>query len=172
MNIKIAYLHGLESKQGGDKVEFLSSIGEVFAPTMLYKKYPKELFKDILQNMVDFKPDLIIGSSMGGLFSESIATHLNTMLLLFNPATANKTKYLNELGISVFFGKEEIKGNVVLGEKDDVVNPIESELYYNKMNFNIYKETHGHRTSLVIFKKYVDLTISKMMKMEKHNECE
>ena len=162
MNIKIAYLHGLESKQGGEKVAFLNSLGQTFAPQMLYMEHPKDLFKDTLQKMVDFKPDLIIGSSMGGLFSECIATHINTTLLLFNPATINKAKYLSELGIAVFFGKEEISGNVVLGKKDDVVDPTESELYYNKMNLNVYKESHGHRTPLAIFKKYVNLTISKM----------
>jgi hypothetical protein len=162
MNIKIAYLHGLESKQGGDKVAFLNDLGEVFAPQMLYMEHPKYLFKDMLQKMVGFKPDLIIGSSMGGLFAESIATHINTTLLLFNPATINTAKYLSELGIAVFLGKEEKTGNVVLGEKDDVVDPVESELYYNKMNLNVYKESHGHRTPLVVFKKHVNLTISKM----------
>jgi len=162
MNIKIAYLHGLESKQGGEKVVFLNSLGQTFAPQMLYLEHSKDLFKDTLQKMVDFKPDLIIGSSMGGLFSECIATHINTTLLLFNPATINKAKYLSELGISVFLGIEEVEGNVVLGEKDDVVSPIESELYYSKMNFNVYKENHGHRTPLDIFKKYVNLAILKI----------
>jgi len=160
MSIKIAYLHGLESKQGGDKVTFLNSLGPVFAPQMLYKKYPKDLFKDTLQQIINFKPDLIIGSSMGGLFAEYIASHINTTLLLFNPATINKAKYLSEFEIAVFLGNKEISGNVVLGEMDDVVNPIESELYYNKMNLNIYKESHGHRTLLAVFKKYVLFTIS------------
>ena len=83
MNIKIAYLHGLESKQGGEKVAFLNSLGQTFSPQMLYMEHPKDLFKDTLQKIVDFKPDLIIGSSMAFFLSECIATQINTKLLSY-----------------------------------------------------------------------------------------
>ena len=36
--MKIVYLHGLESPQGGPKVDFLNQLGETLAPSMDYKK--------------------------------------------------------------------------------------------------------------------------------------
>ena len=63
---KIIYLHGLESHQGGPKVDLLSDKGYVFAPEMDYKNNP-DLFKDVLEEVKELgTPDLIIGSSMGG----------------------------------------------------------------------------------------------------------
>ena len=44
---KVLYLHGLESKQGGPKVDFLAKEFCVYAPEMDYKD-------PMLQNWVDF----------------------------------------------------------------------------------------------------------------------
>ena len=62
---KVLYLHGLESKQGGPKVDFLANEFIVHAPKMDYTD--PELNIKMFFIMHDFKPDLIIGSSMGGL---------------------------------------------------------------------------------------------------------
>ena len=47
---KIVYLHGLESQQGGQKVDYLSDKGYVFAPEMPYKQNP-DLFQDTLEEI-------------------------------------------------------------------------------------------------------------------------
>ena len=55
---KILYLHGLESKQGGLKVEYLATQGAVFAPDMDYKN-PIYVFADrdkiqqVLSNLIE-----------------------------------------------------------------------------------------------------------------------
>ena len=68
---KVLYLHGLESKQGGPKVDFLANEFCVHAPAMDYTN-------PMLQNEVEFimrqfNPDLIIGSSMGGYVADILA---------------------------------------------------------------------------------------------------
>jgi hypothetical protein len=144
---KIVYLHGLESKQGGPKVEFLKTLGEVFAPSMPYKERPKTLFPEILDEVRLFQPDLIIGSSMGGYFADHIATHTGTDVLLFNPGTYNKQKYFEDWGIMTEKGRKTPKGLVVLGEWDDVVNPGESYDYYKPTGIEFETIQYmGHRT--------------------------
>jgi len=64
---RIVYLHGLESTQGGVKVSFLAEENFVYAPKMDYKD--PTTFKKVLDKITKFKPNLIIGSSMGGYFA-------------------------------------------------------------------------------------------------------
>ena len=45
---KVLYLHGLESKQGGSKVEYLASKGAVFAPEMDYHNPQLKLILDTM----------------------------------------------------------------------------------------------------------------------------
>ena len=108
---KIVYLHGLESSQGGKKVEFLSTQGMVYAPAMDYKTLNLDEFIDTLG-----MPDLIIGSSMGGYAADIIGSHLGVDVLLFNPALHNRPIDLDlELGNNkykrtIILGVEEIEG--------------------------------------------------------------
>ena len=69
--MKVWYLHGLESDPGGPKVDFLNEVAdEVFAPAMDYRNHKAfgELYRKVTK---EGKPDLIIGSSMGGYFADS-----------------------------------------------------------------------------------------------------
>ena len=118
---KILYLHGLESRVGGEKVEYLQhkyGIDNVLAPEMDYKTNPK-LFTETLELVNTFKPDLIIGSSMGGYFAECLATNYPTEVLLFNPASINEIEYLQEYNINPTMGKHKLNGTAILGEYDD-----------------------------------------------------
>lgn len=117
---KITYLHGLESRQGGKKVDFLSSKGYVFAPKMGYKTNPN-LFSEILEKLKkEGKPDLIIGSSMGGYFAYMLASHFKDVeVILFNPAL--KERSVEFEGINK--GEYKVKGTLALSENDDVVIP-------------------------------------------------
>ena len=76
------YLHGLESKAGGAKVDFLySKADKVYAPEMDYN-HP-EMFTSLLRLAKYNKPDLIIGSSMGGYFADALGSHLDVDLVYF-----------------------------------------------------------------------------------------
>ncbi len=57
---KILYLHGLESGQGGPKVDFLAKSGLVHAPELDYTR--KDIFSFLISTIEEFQPDVIIGS--------------------------------------------------------------------------------------------------------------
>ena len=124
---KIVYLHGLESTQGGKKVSFLTEENFVYAPKMDYTD--TATFKKVLDKITSFKPNLIIGSSMGGYYAYMYSSHLDIPVLLFNPALQRI-----QIDDSVIVGDKVVKGYCVLGENDDIVNPTQTNnlLKYNK----------------------------------------
>ena len=148
---KVLYLHGLESKQGGKKVDFLANEFCVHAPAMDYTN-------PMLQNEVEFimrqfQPDLIIGSSMGGYVADILAQKYGTPAILFNPALHNRSF---EPAISYPIEGEQAelqeKKVVVLGKQDEVIPPyITKIMLENNFNYKIVLEEMGHQTPLNIF---------------------
>jgi len=156
---KILYLHGLESQVGGEKVEYLQQkygIDNVLAPEMDYETNPN-LFNETLELVNTFKPDLIIGSSMGGYFAECLATNYPTEVLLFNPASINDIKYLQEYNINPTMGKHKLNGTAILGEYDEVIPSSYSKEYleYNYPGLWVLLLQMGHRTPFNIFKAII-----------------
>ena len=147
-NMKIAYLHGLESKVGGPKVDWLMSLGhKVIFPKMDYSDVNE--FRDTLHLLEMYKPDLIIGSSMGGWFAWNIGKLLKVPVLLYNPAILAPTLIDAELKDSKVF--------LALGTSDEVINPNQTIKLLNmidkhdwNMN-NVWKGPHGHQTPLDSF---------------------
>ena len=131
---KIVYLHGLESKSGGPKVSFLAEKGTVYAPKIDYKTL--DLNEFILSLGM---PDLIIGSQLG------------VDVLLFNPALHSRSIDTN---YGVNYGTETYKRTIVLGTKDNIIDPEETKMLwpvgYNKAKFEEI-EGMGHRTPLDVF---------------------
>jgi len=142
---KIVYLHGLESKQGGRKVEYLSSKYLTYAPSLQYDNIT-ECFNETLELVKQIQPDLIIGSSMGGYFAELLSTYIDTEVLLLNPATI---KYIDT---EIPRGSKETKGQVVIGNLDKTINPQLSNHYYSTMdNMEVIVKFYGHRTPYETF---------------------
>ena len=143
---KIVYLHGLESKSGGPKVSFLAEKGTVYAPKIDYKTL--DLNEFILSLGM---PDLIIGSSMGGYVADIIGSQLGVDVLLFNPALHSRSIDTN---YKVNYGTETYKRTIILGTKDDIINPEETKMLwpvgYNKAKFDEIEDM-GHRTPLDVF---------------------
>ena len=143
---KVLFLHGLESEQGGPKVDFLSSVAYVHAPAMDYKK--KNWSIDKLIDLVDeCNPDLIIGSSMGGYLADVLGSYTGIEVILFNPALHSRTVDYN-----LRYGKDGYKRTIVLGNDDNVILP---ELTREKVG-NTAKIVNvvgmGHRTDINTFK--------------------
>ena len=88
---KVLYLHGLESKQGGPKVEFLANEFCVHAPAMDYTDPDLSNKVAIYNAGSNFQPDLIIGSSMGGYVADILAEKYGVPAILFNPALHNRS---------------------------------------------------------------------------------
>jgi predicted esterase YcpF (UPF0227 family) len=158
---KILFLHGLESK-GVKKVRFLTTLGLVHAPTLNYEEDPKQLFNKTLKMAKRFKPDLIVGSSMGGYFAHKLATHIRTEVVLFNPATINEWTYYDNMDIETTTGTKRLKGTVIIGSKDEIIDPIKSYEYYDKLDADLHiqqVEVLGHRTPSEIFELYMGLVL-------------
>ncbi len=148
---KVLYLHGLESKQGGPKVDFLANEFCVHAPAMDYTN-------PMLQNQVEFmmrqfNPDIIIGSSMGGYVASILARQYGKPAILFNPAFHNRSF---DPSISNFIPNEDDilqdRKIVVLGKNDDVIPPyITKIMFESNRNYKIVLEEMGHQVPLPIF---------------------
>jgi uncharacterized protein len=148
---KVLYLHGLESKQGGPKVEFLANEFCVHAPAMDYTD--PYLAVKVAHIMENFQPDLIIGSSMGGYVADILAEKYGKPAILFNPALHNRSF---EPAISYPVDGEEAdlqeRKIVVLGKQDEVIPPYLTKLMLeDNFNYKIVLEEMGHQTPLNIF---------------------
>ncbi len=149
---KIVYLHGLESETNCSKVRYLRKLGHtIFNPPMDYKS--KDCFNHTLHLIEMFKPDLIIGSSMGGYFAYEIGKHLDVPVVLLNPALHSRSFEPKVDGL----GDKDPLVYLIVGENDDVIN-YEKTLNYLDENANCFfrsnyfKGKHGHRTPVDIFK--------------------
>ena len=143
------YFHGLESSQGGIKVQFLDQeVDFLEAPAMDYTK--EGIFEEWLDYVKNEEPDLLIGSSMGGYFAMALATHTGIPVLVFNPAIHSRSIEIKGLGS----GTEKLTGLVVLGKKDEVITPgpTISMLQGTQNNLDIIIEKEmGHRVPLDVF---------------------
>jgi predicted esterase YcpF (UPF0227 family) len=149
---KILYLHGLESKQGGEKVGFLAGQACVYAPAMNYRE--EDLHGKVHNIIMKFKPDLLIGSSMGGYVAHEFAKAFNLPAILLNPAIHSRSfepdldTYI--LSYDTSFQEHQI---VVLGKEDKVIDPERTKEMLQGDNRFIIEEVEemGHRTKLDIF---------------------
>ena len=136
----VLYLHGLESNQGGAKIDFLAAQGRVHAPAMAYKTKTWSVDK-LVELAIKVNPDLIIGSSMGGYFADVLGSHTGTEVLLFNPALHSRS-----VDYSFRYGKEGYKRTIVLGENDNVILPERTKEIVGDTAKIINIEGMGHRT--------------------------
>lgn len=145
--MNVWYFHGLESEPGGPKVDFLKEVAdEVFAPAMDYKNH--KLFGELFRKVVkEGKPDLIIGSSMGGYFADALGSHFDIEVLLFNPALHSRSIERN-----LPYGESNWKRNFVVGTEDDVIDPKLTKVLAEISHSWTEIEGMGHRTPLTVFK--------------------
>jgi len=116
---KVLYLHGLESGQGGPKVDYLADNCCVHAPEMDYTR--KDIFPYLVQIMEDFDPDLIIGSSMGGYVAYMLSGLYGTPIIVFNPALHSR-KFDPKFPIKAQ-NCYPSRAKIVLGEEDTIIDP-------------------------------------------------
>ena len=149
---KVLYLHGLESNQGGEKVEFLAGECAVYAPAMDYRE--EDLHGKVHNIIMKFKPDLLIGSSMGGYVAHEFAKAFNLPAILLNPALHSRSfepdldTYI--LSYDTSFQEHQI---VVLGKEDKVIDPERTKEMLQGDNRFIIEEVEGmsHKTPFSIF---------------------
>lgn len=154
--MKIAYFHGLESKVGGPKPNWLQAEGhEVWAPPMPYKSQPL-LFEMTQKAVLEQEIELLVGSSMGGYFAYHLARLLDIPALLFNPA----------LGVRSVKVKADQSGEetplllLAFGQNDQLIAPTSSQAFLaanwsKKEQLHYLWGEHGHRTPLPFFQQGV-----------------
>ena len=155
--MKIVFLHGLKSVTNCDKVQWLREQGhEVLNPKMVYTD--EYMYEDVLYEIKEFGPDLIIGSSMGGYFAYEICRELDIPGLLFNPALHSRpfepvVTDIDKLHIPMM--------HVVFGKNDKVIDPklTQEYLHDNYTNYYISEYDFGHRVPVDILEnvKYIDI---------------
>lgn len=161
MELKIAFLHGLESSPISDKTAFLhKNFSSVYAPAIDYHNNPNA-FSEILNHLKEHPVDLLIGSSMGGWFAYSLSTILGTPTLLFNPAFHSRP-----IEPTVTSGDIQIHHKLVLGINDKVIREADTVEYLHNNNINslVFFENIGHRTPINIFEKYVNKIVNNFVK--------
>jgi len=155
--MNILYLHGLKSKLSSEKRKVLEKYGKVFAPDIDYSKDHVQ-YTEILRKFPNIEFNVIIGSSMGALNSYIISNWIGRPALLFNPPFSKHPW-------SVMHSKEKFtRGNaskqLVLGARDEVVNPQETlkyiggRLHNDEMVSKIHPQL-GHRIPLDVFEAEV-----------------
>ncbi len=148
---KVLYLHGLESNQGGPKVDFLANEFIVHAPAMDYRD--PNLVVKLGHIILNLQPDIIIGSSMGGYIADILAQYYGKPAILFNPALHSRSF---EPAISYPIEGEQAKLQerkiVVLGKEDKIIDPYLTQIMLeDNRYYEITFEETGHRTTLPIF---------------------
>lgn len=145
--MRIWYFHGLESSQGGPKVDFLETVAdEVYAPAMVYKD--PGLFEQLFEKATSAPPDLIIGSSMGGYFADVLGSRIGCTVLLFNPALHSRS-----IEINLSYGDTSYIRHFVVGAEDDVIDPKRTRETAGKYDSFTVIPNMGHRTPYEVFTK-------------------
>ena len=160
MKKRVLYLHGLESSNVCDKVDFLKEVSDCYAPAM---NYADPYIEDLLLKMVRaFKPDVIIGSSMGGITALLLGNYFGISTVAFNPAIHSRSfdpefDKLNNADPTLGFTPV-----VILGMEDDVINPlITKEILDDAFIECVIEDVEGmgHRIPITnfvhIYNKYV-----------------
>ena len=149
---KILYLHGLESSNVCDKVDFMHEHANVLAPSIDYNKPSIE--EELMYMVESFQPDLVIGSSMGGHVGLMLANYYNIDAIVFNPAIHSRSF---DPALEKLAAKEpnfNFQPVVILGMEDDVINPlITKEILDDALFYCDIEEVEnlGHRIPFSIF---------------------
>ncbi len=149
---KIMYLHGLESSNVCDKVDFLKEHNIVLAPSIDYNNLNIE--NELMGMVESFQPDLIIGSSMGGHAGLMLANYYNINAIVFNPAIHSRSF---DPALERLAAKEpnvNFQPVVILGIEDDVINPlITKEILDDALFYCDIEEVEdlGHRIPFDVF---------------------
>jgi|694.fasta_scaffold22232_1 hypothetical protein len=172
--MKIAYLHGLESTidKNDPKIIFMNNtFDEVYAPSINYKD--PSTFNKLFSEIKRLKPDLIVGSSMGGYVSYLIGSKLSIETILFNPAMVGRSfdPVVDNSSLKV------TTHNVYSGKNDRVIDGNAVKKYFNEegvgnFKYNLYDGEHRVPTDVFInaIKNILKIIeINNITKIDKNN---
>lgn len=147
---KILFLHGMFG-QNSKKPSFLKSLGyEVFSPVLEDWNYKKAEIT-AQKTYLEFKPDLVVGSSRGAAIAINIDTEESPLLLL-SPAW-------------FYFGKKDKtkENSIIIHSEKDVLVPVSHSLKLAKnSNCEIIIAGQDHRLNCEDAKKAISDALKKL----------
>ncbi|SDZ86480.1 YqiA/YcfP family alpha/beta fold hydrolase [Psychroflexus halocasei] len=156
--MEILYLHGLKGNLTREKREILESYGHVHAPTIFYRDNHK-VVNDLKNEYINKDIDFVIGTSIGGFAAFYLANAFQKSALLFNPALVTQSV---KQEIPTYKSSKRNLKHVILGAKDDVVDPAETlNFLSNQLKTNTaftinYRLDLAHRIPVEIFQEEVE----------------
>lgn len=86
--IKLVYFHGYGSQfdSSSDKIKQLKVLGEVFGCNIDYTEAASDVIQKAKEYVTEQKPDLVVGTSMGGWLASHIGAILGIPFVAINPA--------------------------------------------------------------------------------------
>ncbi|MBU0489719.1 MAG: hypothetical protein KKA07_06515 [Bacteroidetes bacterium] len=145
------YLHGLGATPTGEKVDWLHKQFTALTPHIDYLQ--SGVYESLREAVVEYKPDFLIGSSVGGYMAYFLAGDFDLPVVLFNPALPYRNGFVTEVSQQ----KHPVRDIfVVIGFNDDVIKA-EDNLNWILRNANYDQVTlriknAGHRISFEMFR--------------------
>ncbi len=144
---RILYLHGLESKQGGAKVNYLASQHFVYAPALNYRE--PHCFEQLYNQISTHTFDIFIGSSMGGYFAFELSKVVPVKnVILLNPALPYRS--IPMLIPTFTLLNQTPHYHLHLGKNDPIINPQATIMFLEQQQIphQVSWYDYGHRTPI------------------------
>ena len=171
--MKYFYIHGFNAT-GKTTAKLLSKVLETKVEVLAWDctKPFNENFENMLKILKKESDDfLLIGSSMGGFYANSLANELCVNCVLFNPVIEPKevlkrfqkeaAEILTDELINSYEGKEDkiLSRVVVVGLNDEVLNPQKTiEYWQGKCNLITTNDGHEIKDFAVVKEDIINLT--------------
>ncbi len=127
--IKSLYIHGIDSSPVPEKIAIMEQAGlEVSALHLNYREN-KNVYFELKQLIQEKDIEFIIGSSFGGMLAYWLGEDLGIPVLLFNPAMSYQSAKVDIPKITALKCPVRM---VVIGEKDDVIDPVENKSFFKQ----------------------------------------
>ena len=167
--MKVAFFHGLESVGPGSKGVYLQGVvADVYAPQVNYKD-PADVQR-IWNEVIEFQPDVVVGSSMGGWFALHVCMELDVVGALINPAVVNRS-----LELDLQWKLNMTQPLFILAGLDDEAIPCaEAMNWLSDHNFTIdisYVRA-GHRIPIKLFEDWWQSITSRLWSLSKFESSE
>ena len=142
------YLHGLNSVNQNRRTDWLEQFGKVVNPLLSYRNIP-ETFQYLEKLVKKYRPDVIVGSSMGGYFGFHLGNYYRIPTLLLNPALVMTLLVRPDNRLLA----TDTKHNISIGKYDTVIRPkITLQLLKEwQLPYQIFAYETEHQTPFEVF---------------------
>jgi esterase/lipase len=135
--IKSLYIHGLDSSPLPEKIAIMEQAGLEISALHLNYRENKNVYFELKQLIQEKDIEFIIGSSFGGMLAYWLGEDFGIPVLLFNPAIVYQSVQVNIPKITNLKCPLRM---VVIGEKDDVIDPHKNKDFFKQKERKLLKQ--------------------------------